>query len=72
MVVNHGFFSRYIYNSGDGTDRAAEFLNRKGYLTISSDYRSWGGSDTGESLFYSGQVINVIHLMNALPVHPRG
>ena len=39
IVMNHGFFSRYIYNSGDGTDRASDFLNRRGYLTISSDYR---------------------------------
>jgi dipeptidyl aminopeptidase/acylaminoacyl peptidase len=71
IIMNHGFFSRYIYNSGDGTDRAAEFLNRRGYLTVSSDYRSWGDSDTGESLFYSGQVIDVIHLMNALPSVPE-
>jgi dipeptidyl aminopeptidase/acylaminoacyl peptidase len=71
IVMNHGFFSRYIYYSGDGTDRAAEFLNRRGYLTVSSDYRSWGSSDTGESLFYSGQVIDVINLMNALPSIPE-
>ncbi|MCK6583017.1 MAG: alpha/beta fold hydrolase [Anaerolineales bacterium] len=71
IVMNHGFFSRYIYNSGDGTDRAADFLNRKGYLTVSSDYRSWGGSDTGESLFYSGQVIDVVNLMYALPSIPE-
>lgn len=67
IVMNHGFFSRYVYVSGDGTDRAAEFLNRKGYLTIASDYRTWGDSDMGESLFYSGQVIDVINLVNALP-----
>ena len=71
IVMNHGFFSRYIYYSGDGTDRAADFLNRRGYLTVSSDYRSWGDSDTGESLFYSGQVIDVINLMNALPSIPE-
>lgn len=71
IVMNHGFFSRYIYQPGDGTDRAAGFLNRKGYLTVSSDYRSWGGSDTGESLFYSGQVIDVIHLVNALQSIPE-
>src|SRR6266540_3281296 len=35
IVMNHGFFSRTIYSSGDGTDRAAEFLNRRGYLTVS-------------------------------------
>lgn len=71
VVMNHGFFSRTVYQSGDGTDRAAEFLNRKGYLTVSSDYRSWGGSDTAESLFYSGLVIDVINLMNAIPSIPQ-
>ena len=67
IVMNHGFFSRYIYNSGDGTDRAAEFLNRRGYLTVASDYRTWGNSGTATSLFYSGLAIDVINLMNALP-----
>jgi pimeloyl-ACP methyl ester carboxylesterase len=71
IVMNHGFFSRFVYASGDGTDRAAEFLNRRGYLTISSDYRSWGGSDYGPSLFYSGLVIDVINLINAIPSIPQ-
>ncbi|MFN8398774.1 MAG: alpha/beta fold hydrolase [Anaerolineales bacterium] len=71
IIMNHGFFSRYVYYSGDGTDRAADFLNRRGYLTVSSDYRSWGESDTAESLFYSGQVIDVINLMNALASIPE-
>ena len=71
IVMNHGFFSRTVYNSGDGTDRAAEFLNRRGYLTVSSDYRSWGDSETGESLFYSGLAIDVINLMNAIPSFPE-
>lgn len=66
IIMNHGFFSRSVYASGDGTDRAAEYLNRRGYLTASSDYRSWGGSETGESLFYSGLAIDVINLINAL------
>ncbi len=71
IVMNHGFFSRYIYNPGDGTDRAAEFLNRRGYLTVASDYRTWGSSETAESLFYSGLAIDVINLMNALPSIPE-
>jgi dipeptidyl aminopeptidase/acylaminoacyl peptidase len=66
ILMNHGFFSRYVYYAGDGTDRAAEFLNRRGYLTVSSDYRSWGDAESGESLFYSGQVIDVINLMDAV------
>ncbi len=71
IMMNHGFFSRTVYSSGDGTDRAAEFLNRRGYLTLASDYRSWGDSDTGKSLFYSGLAIDVINLMNAIPSIPE-
>jgi dipeptidyl aminopeptidase/acylaminoacyl peptidase len=71
IVMNHGFFSRTIYHSGDGTDRAAEFLNRRGYLTASSDYRTWADAETGVSLYYSGLAIDVINLMNALPSFPQ-
>jgi uncharacterized protein len=71
IVMNHGFFARSIYYSGDGTDRAAEYFNRHGYLTISSDYRSWGGSDVGPSLYYSGLVIDVVNLISALPSIPE-
>ncbi len=71
IVMNHGFFPRSVYRSGDGTDRAAPFLAEHGYITIASDYRSWGGSDIGESFFYSGLVIDVINLINAIPSIPQ-
>jgi dipeptidyl aminopeptidase/acylaminoacyl peptidase len=66
ILMNHGFFSRSVYNSGDGTDRASAFLAEQGYITLASDYRSWGNSDIGSSFFYSGLVIDVINLMNAI------
>jgi pimeloyl-ACP methyl ester carboxylesterase len=71
IIMNHGFFARSVYASGDGTDRAAEYFNRHGYLTISPDYRSWGGSQSGISLYYSGLVIDVINLLNAVPTVPQ-
>ena len=71
IILNHGYFYRGYYQSGDGTDRIARYLNRHGYLTISSDYRSWGDSGVGPSLFYSGLVIDVINLINALPSLPQ-
>ena len=67
IVMNHGFFARSVYNSGDGTDRASAYLAEHGYITIASDYRSWGASDIGESFFYSGLVIDVINLLNSIP-----
>src|SRR5215211_6505537 len=67
ILMNHGFFSRAVYKSGDGTDRASAFLAEHGYITLASDYRSWGDSDIGHSFFYSGLVIDVINLLNAIP-----
>ena len=67
IVMNHGFFSRSVYHSGDGTDRASPYLAEHGYITLASDYRSWGESDIGASFFYSGLVIDVINLINAVP-----
>jgi len=71
IVMNHGFHARSAYNSGDGTDRAAEYLAKQGYITIASDYRSWGESEVGESFFYSGLAIDVINLLNAIPSIPQ-
>ena len=71
IVMNHGFFSRTVFGSGDGTDRAAEFLNKHGYLTLASDYRSWGQSDSGPSLYYSGLAIDVVNLVLAIPSIPE-
>lgn len=71
IIMNHGFFSRSVYRSGDGTDRASPYLAEHGYITIASDYRSWGESDIAESFFYSGLVIDVINLINAIPSIPE-
>ncbi len=71
IVMNHGFYARSVYTSGDGTDRSSAFLAEHGYITLASDYRSWGGSDAGESLFYSGLAIDVINLLNAIPSIPQ-
>ena len=71
IVMNHGFYARSVYSSGDGTDRASAYLARQGYITLASDYRSWGDSDVGHSFFYSGLVIDVINLLYAVPSIPE-
>lgn len=71
VIMNHGFYARSIYVSGDGSDRASAFLAQQGYITLASDYRTWGDSDVGESLFYSGLVIDVVNLINAVPSIPE-
>lgn len=54
IVMNHGYYPRSDYSSGDGSDRAAKYLVERGYFTISSDYRTWGGSDFGVFVFSYG------------------
>jgi dipeptidyl aminopeptidase/acylaminoacyl peptidase len=71
IIMNHGFFLRGEYAPGAGTERAAEFLSRHGYLTIAPDYRTWGESDDGVSIYSSGPAIDVINLLNALPSIPK-
>lgn len=71
IMMNHGYAARERYSSGDGTDRAAEFLVKRGYITLASDYRTWGASDTGPSLFHTGLVVDVINLMNAILSIPQ-
>jgi hypothetical protein len=71
IVMNHGYYPRSQYSSGDGSQRAAEFLTRRGYLTISSDYRSWGGSDVAASFFHTGLVADVMNLIASLASLPH-
>jgi len=69
--MNHGYYPRSQYSSGDGSQRAAEFLTRRGYLTISSDYRTWGGSDVAASFFHTGLVTDVMNLIASLTSLPQ-
>ena len=71
IVMNHGFYSRNVFHTGDGTDRASAYLAKRGYITLASDYRSWGESDVDTSLFYSGLAIDVVNLISAVSSIPE-
>jgi dienelactone hydrolase len=71
IVMNHGFYPRSEYSSGDGSQRAAEYLTQRGYITISSDYRTWGGSDFDASFFHTGLVTDVMNLLASLNSIPQ-
>jgi dipeptidyl aminopeptidase/acylaminoacyl peptidase len=71
IVMNHGFVKRSEYVSGDGTDRAAAYLVERGYITVASDFRTWGASDVGPSFFHTGLVADVMNLIASLPSIPQ-
>lgn len=71
IILNHGYHERDAYWPGSGTWMAAEFLNRRGYLTVAPDYRSWGASQWGPSLFHTGLLADVLNLIGALATVPE-
>ena len=71
IILNHGYHDRGSYWAGSGTWLAAEYLNRRGYLTIAPDYRSWGESTWAPSLFQTGLLADVLNLVGSLHTIPQ-
>src|SRR5690606_23205133 len=71
IIMNHGYANRSGYTSGDGTDRASVYLVERGYITIASDFRTWGGSDLDTSFFHTGLVTDVMNLIASLGSLPQ-
>lgn len=71
VILNHGYIRPSAYWSGADTWRAADYLARRGYLTIAPDFRGWGGSDQGEDFFRSGLAVDVLNLISSLPSVPQ-
>jgi dienelactone hydrolase len=71
VILNHGYIPRENYWSGADTSNAAQYLNRRGYLTIAPDFRSWGQSDVGNSFFSTGQVTDALNLISSLASIPE-
>lgn len=70
VILNHGYYPLDAYVTGNGTQRAADYLAERGFLTLSPDFRSHAGSDDAPNVFRAGHVIdtlNLIPLAQALP-----
>ena len=71
IVLNHGYYNLSSYTSGDGTQTMADILAKNGYLTLASDYRNHGRSDSdgergGHRPEYSIDVLNLLVSVNTL------
>jgi dienelactone hydrolase len=63
VILNHGWYPLDVYQTGDGTRRAADYLAANGFLTISPDYRNHAGSDDAPNIFRAGHVIDTLNLI---------
>ena len=74
IILNHGYFNRSSFKSGDGTNGMADILAAKGYITLASDYRGFGKSEDvsdqtskGHRPEYAIDVLNLIASVKSLP-----
>ncbi len=63
VILNHGYYPLDVYQTGNGTKLAADYLANRGFLTLSPDFRSHAGSDDAPNWFRAGHVIDALNLI---------
>jgi dipeptidyl aminopeptidase/acylaminoacyl peptidase len=63
VILNHGYYPLDVYQTGNGTKLAADYLAQRGFMTLSPDFRSHAGSDDAPNLFRAGHVIDTVNLI---------
>lgn len=63
VILNHGYYPLDVYQTGNGTKLAADYLANRGFLTLSPDFRSHAGSDDAPNQFRAGHVIDTLNLI---------
>jgi dipeptidyl aminopeptidase/acylaminoacyl peptidase len=63
VILNHGYYPLDVYQTGNGSKLAADYLANRGFLTLSPDFRSHAGSDNAVNLFRAGHVIDTLNLI---------
>jgi dipeptidyl aminopeptidase/acylaminoacyl peptidase len=67
LILNHGYIDPAVYTNGRGLKREQDYLTRRGYVVIHSDYRNHAQSDKDPDadvkfrLGYVEDVINVVY-----------
>src|SRR5262249_5612722 len=60
VILNHGYYPLDVYQTGNGSRVAADYLAARGFLTLAPDFRSHAGSDDAPNLFRAGHVIDTL------------
>lgn len=71
LILNHGYIDPAVYTNGRGLRREQDYLARKGYVVLHSDYRGHAQSDNDPDadlnfrLGYAEDVINAVQAVRA-------
>jgi len=69
LLLNHGYIDPAVYTNGRGLKREQDYLARRGYVVLHSDYRNHAASDSVEGVDESlrlGYAIDVVNAANAV------
>jgi dipeptidyl aminopeptidase/acylaminoacyl peptidase len=73
LVLNHGFIDPAVYTNGRGLQREQDYLARRGYVVLHTDYRNHAQSskdpqsEVNLRLGYTEDVINAVLALKAAP-----
>lgn len=74
LILAHGYVEPEEYTSGQGLAREQDFLARRGYVVLHTDYRNHASSDPDPDaelnlrLGYAEDVINAVHAVRKSPL----
>jgi dipeptidyl aminopeptidase/acylaminoacyl peptidase len=63
VILNNGYYPLDVYQTGNGSKLAADYLAARGFLALAPDFRSHAGSDDAPNLFRAGHVIDTLNLI---------
>ncbi|HEU5099703.1 MAG TPA: alpha/beta fold hydrolase [Roseiflexaceae bacterium] len=63
VILNHGYYPLDVYQTGNGSKTAADYLANRGFLALAPDFRSHAGSDNAPNMFRAGHVIDALNLI---------
>jgi len=71
IILNHPYYDPASYVPGDGTQLFADAFARQGYLTLTPDYRIYGGSDPGPDPYRTGFAVDLVNLIVSVKSLPQ-
>ncbi|MGI5827961.1 MAG: alpha/beta hydrolase family protein [Patescibacteria group bacterium] len=66
VIMLRGYVDQSMYRTGIGTERAAGFFAKNGYITIAPDFLGYGGSDMPENDVWWERFNNPVVVLNLL------
>lgn len=66
LVLAHGYIDPDIYKPGQGMRREQDYLARKGYVVLHTDYRGHASSDNDKNVDYELRLPYAVDVINAV------